>query len=196
MDKTDFRAYINTKTHINDREWQLIDKLFKPLEVKKNDYLLIEGTICNHAYFLSEGLIRFFYWTDDGEDITKHLTFPKQYFTSSESFGPRQPSTENIQIIEDALVYQIHYDTLQEIYANVPSWSIFVRKIVQEVQADVEARMRSLITESAEDRYLKLIAKYPDYAPQIPLQYMATYLGMKPQSLSRVRKKLADQRRS
>ncbi|MBC7920875.1 MAG: Crp/Fnr family transcriptional regulator [Ferruginibacter sp.] len=187
MDKLAFKNYITQKVPLTDSEWQLIDGLFKPKQLKGSELLLKEGAVCNHLYYVGTGLLRFFVWKD-GTDRTKFFTFDNYLFTSQRSFSTREPATENIQAVADCSLLQITHADLQTLYEKVPNWRKFIQAVIQEVSHFTEEILTELQTETAESRYRKMLTAEPEMIQRIPLKYLASYLGIAPQSLSRIRK--------
>jgi CRP-like cAMP-binding protein len=183
-----FRQFIENYTPISDKDWELIAACFQEKILEKEDILLEEGKICRHLWFVERGLLHFFI-QKNGENSTKFFTEAPYCFTSQASFNAQKPATESIQAIEKSVIYQAHYDKIQELF-ELKSWTIFVRKITQEVQFFTEEILEELQTETAENRYEKMLKNEPELLLRIPLKYLASYLGIAPQSLSRIRKKM------
>ena len=121
--------------------------------------------------------------------MTKFFTIAPYCFTSQVSFNQEKPATENIQAIEKSVVWQLTLQQSNTLF-ELKSWSTFARKILQEVQFFTEEILEEIQTETAEFRYKKMIENDPQLANRIPLKYLASYFGIAPQSLSRIRKKV------
>ncbi len=188
------RKFIENYTSLPADEWNVISECFEKRIIKKDEIVLAEGSICRHLYFVESGLLRF-YINKDGDDITKFFTEAPYFFTSQASFNAQKPATENIQAIEQSIVWQITYNQTNELF-SLKSWSDFARKITQEVQFFTEEILEDLQTETAEFRYERMLKNNPNLLQRIPLKYLASYFGIAPQSLSRIRKKLATQNRN
>ncbi|RIV24046.1 Crp/Fnr family transcriptional regulator [Fibrisoma montanum] len=191
MDTTHFRNFINRRVALTDSEWALVERFFVPRRLKEGDFLLEEGRICTHLYYVDKGLLRFFVWKD-GVDKTKFFTFDDYLFTSQYSFSTRKPATENIQAIEACSLLQISYSDLQTLYDQIPNWRKFIQSVIQEVSHFTEEILTELQTETAENRYRRMLTEEPAMIQRIPLKYLASYLGIAPQSLSRIRKNLTN----
>jgi CRP-like cAMP-binding protein len=186
------RQFIEKYTDLPTNEWNEISCCFEKRIVEKDEILLAEGKICKHLYFVESGLLRF-YINKDGNDITKFFTDAPYFFTSQVSFNAQQPAAENIQALEKSVVFQIAYKQSNELF-RLKSWSEFGRKITQEVQFFTEAILEQLQTETAEFRYERMLKNNPKLINRIPLMHLASYLGIAPQSLSRIRKKLQEKK--
>ena len=182
------RKFVEQYEKIPDEDWELISTQFERKELPKNFNLLKQGEVCKNLYFLESGLLRFFV-LKDGMEVTKFFTIAPYYFTSQASFNSKKPATEYIQTIEQSVVWEIPYSKNEEVL-KLKSWNNFARKITQEVQFFTEEILEELQSETAENRYQKLLRNQPELIQRIPLKHLASYFGVAPQSLSRIRKKL------
>jgi CRP-like cAMP-binding protein len=182
-----FRKFIENFTAVASDEWQVIESAFERREFRKNELILKEGSICRYFYFLEEGLVRYFL-NIDGNDITKFFTMAPYCFTSKDSFRHQKPATESIQALEKTVVWQTSLEKANELL-ELKCWNTFTRKFVHEVQSYTEELLMEAKTETSENRYFKLLEKYPEVIHKIPLKHLSTFLGIAPQSLSRIRKK-------
>lgn len=192
MDK--FREFIENYTTLSDSEWKEISACFQQKTLLKDELLLQEGKICRYLYFIEIGLLRYFI-NKDGKDITKFFTEAPYCFTSQVSFTAEKPSAENIQAIEKSVVWQTTLKQANDLL-ELKSWNTFVRKLIQEVQYYTEEILQEIQTETAENRYKKMIETNSELLQRVPLKYLASYLGIAPQSLSRIRKKIASESRT
>jgi CRP-like cAMP-binding protein len=183
-----FRQFIQDYTTLPDSDWNKISKCFEQRIIQRDEILLAEGKICRHLYFVESGLLRF-YITKGGNDITKFFTDAPYCFTSQVSFNSQKPATENIQAIEKSIVWQTTLQQANELL-ELKSWNTFVRKLIQEVQYYTEQILQEVQTETAENRYEKMLKVNPTLLKRLPLKYLASYFGIAPQSLSRIRKKI------
>ncbi len=183
---TALRAFTERYTTLSTDEWNQVSSHWRPAFAKTGDYLLREGQACNSIWFLHKGLLRFSYTDDEGEEHTKYFTDPPYVLTSMRSLESRQPAIEAIHVIAEAellVIDKVANDGL----LGVPAWSQFVRQLVQEVQFFTEEILLDAQRLSAEQRYLKLLDEQPALLMRVPLKHLASYLGMTPQSLSRIR---------
>lgn len=186
------KKFVNSYVRIPDSDWAVIEKSFIKKVVPKNHNILEEGKICNHLSFLESGLLRF-YVNKDGVELTKFFTIAPYFFTSQNSFNSRQPARESIQTIEPSVIYEATFVENEELL-NLKSWNSFAKKITQEVQFFTEEILEELQSETAENRYRKLLNENPELLNRIPLNYLASFYGIAPQSLSRIRSKILKER--
>ncbi|MEM6721380.1 MAG: Crp/Fnr family transcriptional regulator [Bacteroidota bacterium] len=183
-----FRKFVEKYVNIPDTDWKLISAQFQRKQLPKKFNILAQGEVCKHLYFLESGLLRYFV-LKDGNEMTKFFTIAPYCFTSQASFNSGKPSNEYIQTIEESVVWEISFQE-NELLLQLPSWNMFARKITQEVQFFTEEILEALQSETAEIRYQKLLKNQPELLQRIPLKHLASFFGVAPQSLSRIRKKL------
>jgi CRP-like cAMP-binding protein len=189
-----FRKFIENYTILSDTDWETIVQCFEKRTIEKDEMVLIEGTICKHLYFIETGLLRFFI-NKDGNEVTKFFTEAPYCFTSQVSFTSEKPSKENIQAIEKSVLWQTTLKQANDLL-ELKSWNTFIRKLIQEVQYFTEEILQEIQTETAENRYSKMLKENNALLQRIPLKYLASYFGIAPQSLSRIRNKLIQKDRS
>ncbi|MEM9078500.1 MAG: Crp/Fnr family transcriptional regulator [Bacteroidota bacterium] len=185
MNPDSFKDFITKYVFLPEKDWKKILGCLEPLSVKKGILLLEEGQLCNHVYFLERGLLRFS-MLKNGEYVTKFFTEPPYAFTSQYSFSNRLPARENIEALENSDVWRISYEKSNELL-RLESWNTFVRKLIQEVQFFTELILEEAQNETAEKRYAKLLQNRPQLVQRVSLKHLASYLGVTPQSLSRIR---------
>ena len=190
----ELRKFIENYTQVSQSHWEIISKCFEYREIEKNQIILQEGEICKHLYFLETGLLRYFINTD-GNEITKFFTYAPYCFTSQVSFNNKKPATENIQTIEKSIIWQITLELCNKLY-QLESWNTFARKITQEVQFFTENILEEMQSQTAESRYSKILNEDAELTNRISLKYLASFLGIAPQSLSRIRKKIIEKEKS
>ncbi|MEM7655077.1 MAG: Crp/Fnr family transcriptional regulator [Bacteroidota bacterium] len=170
-------------------EWQQVKENWEPRMVKKSERVLGEGQICQHLYFLETGLLRFHY-QKDGEDITKFFTEPPYVFTARSSLTSQKPSKEGIEALMDSQMWQVGRERLERL-RQLPIWQQFIYQLTSEVQGFTENILEELQTDSVELRYQHLLEHRPFLVKHAPLRHLASYLGIAPQSLSRIRKRMS-----
>ena len=149
--------------------------------------LLREGEVCRRVWFAETGLLRYFV-TPGGADRTKFFTVAPYCFTSQRSFGTGEVAAESIVALEDCLLWEMTRTEAYRLFA-LPGWSNYVRRLTQEVQYFTEMILEDLQNKSAEQRYRELLAAGDPLLHRVPLRHLASFLGITPQSLSRIRKR-------
>lgn len=168
----------------------IITTLFRQHKLRKGEHLLEAGQVCKHVFFVEQGLVRY-YVRIDGEEKTSYFNKEGEFVCDYASFLPQQPSLTNIQALEDSTIYTISHANMDVFYANVEHGERFGRLAVGEVYVTAIHQIHSLYNDPPELRYQTFLAKFPDVGQRIPQYYIASYVGIKPQSLSRIRKRMA-----
>lgn len=184
------RKVITNTISISVQELEYMLSLFKHKTLKKEDYLLKIGKPCSQVFFVNEGVLRIYYPNDKGEDTTCYFALPNEFVTSFSSFSTGKLSVENIQAIIPTTVLYIEKNELELLYQKIPVTQEFGRKAAENLAIILEKRISLFLNNTADERYQFLIKHNPILIQTIPLQYLASYLGISPQHLSRLRKKL------
>ena len=169
----------------------VIRTLFQKKELKKGEHFLTSGNVCRHLIFIETGLVRY-YINSDGIEKTNYFNKENEFVCDYVSFLTQIPSYVNIQALEDTTAWIISHEGMQQFYKEVTTGERFGRLGIEEVFVNVVSQIGSLYTDSPEVRYHKFISNYPDVGQRIPQYYIASYVGIKPQSLSRIRKRISD----
>lgn len=183
---------INTIKHlinISEDDEAIIKSLFKPLALKAGDFFVEEGQVCRYVGFIEKGLVRY-YVADDGNHKTLYFNKEDEFVSNYQSFIPRKPSNTNIQAIEDTRLQVISFENLQRLYATVREGEKLGRLGIESVFIKSLEQLKSFYRDSPAERYRQFLQAYPYLAQRIPQYYIASYVGIKPQSLSRIRKRL------
>lgn len=163
-------------------------------KVRRGEFLLREGEVCTHVGLVIEGALRTFYINENGEDISFLFHFNGRLehlaFLDYESVLLGTPTKLNIQATEDSLVYLIHKNDLAALYQKNAFWQKFEKHIADRVYLSAKRRVEDLLYFSPEKRYLNLLADHPIVFQKFSQKFIASYLGVTPQSLSRIRKRL------
>ncbi|RFS16602.1 Crp/Fnr family transcriptional regulator [Emticicia sp. C21] len=167
---------------------------FKPREFQKNDFVLEEGRVCQIYYFMEEGFMRAYTYDHDGNEVTTALYSSRQIVCDLSSFFKRIPAQEYIQTLTDCKLWYITFEELQHVFHAMPYFREFGRMILVNSYAQLKQRMLSMLQETAETRYAKLIETNPMIFQKVPLKMIASYIGVTDTSLSRIRKEYAKNR--
>jgi CRP-like cAMP-binding protein len=177
---------------LSQAEKDIVTSLFKEKKYKKGDYFLADGQVCKQVGFVTKGLMRY-YINHDGEEKTYAFSQENQYVCNYESFLPQSPSSKIIQALEDSDVLVISYNDLQKLYANVREGERFGRIAIEAVFLQILKDINSFYTETPEVRYERFLKNHADLQQRISQYYIASFIGVKPQSLSRIRKRISNQ---
>jgi CRP-like cAMP-binding protein len=188
-------SLLNSIQHLitlSPEEADIVTTLFKEKSLKKGDFFLEEGRICKHAGFVAKGLLRY-YINDDGEEKTYAFSQENGFVCNYESFLPQSPSSKIIQALEDCEMLVISYNDLQVFFAKIREGERFGRMVIESVFLQLLKDVNSFYTESPELRYERFLKNHADLQQRISQYHIASFVGVKPQSLSRIRKRIARQ---
>ncbi|MBO9202186.1 MULTISPECIES: Crp/Fnr family transcriptional regulator [Niastella] len=175
---------------VGEAEKEIIASLFTEKHFKKGEPFLQEGKVCRHVGFIVKGLMRYFL-TEDGEEKTFYFAKEYEFVSNYESFVPQIPSLKSIEALEDTVMYIISYEHLNRLYSTMANGERMGRLIIEQVFVQALQNLNSFYSDTPEQRYKKLLLAHPDLQQRIPQYYIASCVGVKPQSLSRIRKRLS-----
>ena len=182
----------STMTH---DELDVLESILVPMKFQKGELILKEGEVCHYIYWVVKGLVRQFYYTNDKE-LTEYMAVENTICMSIESLFREEPSHQQMQALEPTIIFAIPKDRLEHEAVRNTNLQMLYRKILEEslILSQIHADM--LRFESAQERYAKLVKRSPQLVMRGPLVYIASYLQMTPETLSRVRtQQLIDERR-
>lgn len=181
-------SYLTTHFTISAQSLEVLFNSLEKVNFRKNSYLVREGQICNHLYFLETGCLRG-YFNIDGKDITQWFGFENDFVTSFRSFIANVPSNEYIHIIEPATLWSIEKKQLNNLLNNYPEIERIVRQIYEQYYIRLEERYANAHFKTATERYHYLLHNENHILQRIPLGFIASYLGISQETLSRIRAK-------
>lgn len=182
-------VYFQNLIPLNKEEKQLVYDFFKPRLYRKKQYILQEGDICNQFNFIVRGCLRM-YKTDDKGNIHV-IQFASEYWWLSNigSFHERKPSELSIDALEDTMVLQISHENLLALYTRTPKFDRIFRVLIENSFVSLQKRLLQIISSSAEERYLSFTESYSHLANRLPQTQIASFLGITPEFLSRLKSK-------
>ncbi|MCH7396991.1 Crp/Fnr family transcriptional regulator [Belliella sp. DSM 107340] len=189
------KAYCSRFVPLNDKELDLIDEYFEIRVIKKKDFLLQDGKVCDFIGFLAEGTIRHFH-VKDGNEKTCDISFENSWITDFQSFTNNTPCIMNFQAMEEATVFVIQKDKLHNIYRECSKYETFGRLMAEQVAQRATEIAMSLSSEKPEERFQKLLKNQPDLFQKVPQKYIANFLGISPESLSRIQRRIHNKQKS
>lgn len=181
--------HIKTYSALTPESEQAIRESFEQVMLSKNEWLLTEGKICRHLYFMESGAIRGYY-TLEGKEITHWFGFENDFVTSFHSFTTQQASVENIQLIEGSILWSISKTTLTDLFDRYPEIERLVRIAYEKYYIRLEERFVNAQFKTAAERYQDLLTLAPHIVERVPLGFIASYLGISQETLSRIRSRL------
>lgn len=173
----------STMTH---DELSILEDLLIPMKVKKNTMILQQGEVSEYIYYLHEGLVRQFYYKN-GKEMTSHIGVDGSIFMSVESLFREKPSSEVIETLETCRIYALPKQRLENVALHNQNIQILYRKILEEALIESQIHADLVRFETAQDRYRRICKMMPKVVLRAPLVFIASYLQMTPETLSRVR---------
>lgn len=182
--------YIRSNHDFSQREIEMIQLYFEPVSFSKNTVIEGEGKVPDYLYYIVSGYLRLFYIDENGNEVTTHINCPPGFFTAYFHFINKTVSDHHVECITDCELLRITKENLDHLVKESQAMKDFSISVFQHSIAYNENRSRELSALNAEQRYLKLLKDYPEIIQHVPIQYIASFLGMKPESLSRIRRKI------
>ena len=185
---TELEQYIKAGFGVNDRDMAAISSLFEPALLKKGDYFLKAGRTCDKLSFVQSGLLRV-YSIADGKEVTQWIATKGYFITDLSSLILGATSRWTIQALTDTELHTIGKPAYDRIGEKVAQWPEMERRFIVQCFALMENRIFCHLSMKAEERYEFFFNQHKELFNQVPLQYIASMLGMTPETFSRIRKK-------
>lgn len=173
---------------LNQQQIDLITSKGKEIELKKDDYFSEAGKVPNRVGFVVDGVVRICYYNNQGEDITRYFVDENHLVVDINCFDNKVASSEYIQAVTDCKFIVISREDWDDLFNTIVGWETIINKMIQKALIEKLGRKAPLIEQDATTRYLTFLEKFPMLANRIPLSYLASYLGITPSSLSRIRR--------
>jgi CRP-like cAMP-binding protein len=186
-------SYISQQVDMTDEAWADLQSILVPRQLRKKEHFLRQDEHCKYLGFITRGYVRLYYLVDAGGagggvvEVTKDFNFEQQFCGSYASFSLQQPSRFNIVAMEPVSLYLLGRDSLYRLMDKHPAIQKLVRLQMERMFIYKELRETSFLLDSPEQRYRQLLAHMPGILQRVPLKYIASYLGMSPETLSRIR---------
>lgn len=188
---TELEKYIQTYFGVSEKDLTAISAFFKPMRLSKGDFFLKTGNRSDKLGFVQSGIVREFVWLDNKE-VTKWISTEGYFVVDLASFVFNQAARWNIQALTDCELYVIDASDYRKIDELVPTWATLEKLFIAKCFTVLEDRVVQHLSMSAEERYEQLFHFNKALFNQVPLQYLASMLGMTPETFSRIRKKAAE----
>jgi CRP-like cAMP-binding protein len=175
---------------VSDQEFEMIQAAFKPKKLRKRQYLLQKGDVCKYLSFVCKGAMRQYSVDDKGIEHIVRFGIERWWMADYESFTTNTPCNYDIDAIEDTELLQISSEHLDELKSKVPAVDAMISKMNQRSYVSHQKRIHSSISQTAEERFTDLLNTYPEFLQRFPQNMIASYLGISPETLSRIRKQM------
>lgn len=181
-------ALFNVIGELSPEAKQDIGKILQHQTFSKKDFILTQGQICRHIYFIEYGLARSFY-LDDGKEITSWFMMENDVIISVKSFFVQVPAAEYIQALEDTSLYYISFHDLMALYEAHPSFNTIGRRLIEIYYMKSEDRLQNIRKKDAFERYNFLITQHPEIRQRVSSRIISSYLGISEETISRLRER-------
>ena len=191
MDKIDkIKMSIEPIVSLSEEELLAFCNAFQSLKLKKDEFFLEEGQICNFVGLVNSGVLIYFKIIDNGDEITTDFAFEGDWVNNNQSRLTNTPSTINIRAIEETEIYVIKQQDLNMLYLQLPKIERLGRILTEHAYLKLVEQTVELQVHPAKERYENLLKKHPEIFQKVQLYHIANYLGIAPKSLSRIRKEI------
>ena len=185
---------IQEKVALTEEELAVCKTFFIPKQLRKKQFLLQEGEICLYNSFVEKGILRSFTIDEKGNDHIVQFALEGWWISDMANFFSGNPTTYTIEALEDSELLLITHASLEALLDKVPKFERYQRILLQNAYIALQARIVSSLTETAEEKYTKLINAFPGIVQRVPQHMIASYLGLTPETLSRIRKHIAQRK--
>lgn len=182
--------YILQFGDLNKQQTDLIISKAKTIELKKNEYLSEAGKIPKYVGFVLEGIFRFCYYNNKGEEITHYFISENSFVADYQKFETQVVASEYVQAVTDCKLIVFSKKNWDEISNTILDWDVISTKIEKKCLINSIEKRSPLVSEDATTRYLSFMEEFPNLVNRVSLSYVASYLGITQQSLSRIRKNI------
>jgi len=183
---------ISRYIQLTKEETEYFTSLLKEKKLRRKQYLLQEGDICRHENFVVQGCLRTYHIDSKGQEHIVQFAVEDWWIGDMYSFLTQKPSRYAIDALEDSVVLSIEKKSMDELYIKVPKFEKFYRHLLQNAFIALQERITSNISETGEERYRQFQLKYSKIEERVPQRMIASFLGLTPESLSRIRRQFAD----
>lgn len=187
------KKYCAEIVNLSSVELGLIDEYFETIQLGKKEFLLRDDEVCHFIGFIDKGTIRHFH-VKDGDEKTCDISFDQTWVTDFHSFNHETPGIMNLQAMEPTVVNVIQKQSLMDLYKRCPAYETFGRIMAERVAQRASDIAMSLSSSKPEERFLNLLETQPSIFQRVPQKYIANFLGVSPESLSRIRKRVRHQK--
>ena len=177
---------------LTEHEIDLFESKVHNIKLKKGDFFIKENRVSKEVAFVVSGLFRSFYYSSSEEEVTYCFTFSNSFVSAYSSFLSQTKTIENIQALTDIELLTISREDILILEKSSTNWLKFFKLITEQEYIKMEKRVLLLQKESAEKKYTDLLINHPEYLQSIPLNFLASYLGITQRHLSRIRKTITN----
>lgn len=194
MSSLQFISYLSSHLYIEEKELSFVQQFSQAKTYQKGEYLLRSGEFCPHIFFIEKGLLKQYLIDEKGKEYILGFAPENWFMSDRQSLFFNEPSPYFIQALENTEVILFNDQLFKEIEKKFPNFRDFNIRLLHQHISTLQNRISMLLSLSAEDRYLYFIKTYPNLNLRIPQTMVASYLGITPESLSRIRKEIVSKK--
>lgn len=182
---------IHEHVSLSDYEWEICKNSFTPRKLRKRQYWLQEGEVCNRLAYIEKGVLYSYSLDEKGGQQVIQFAFEGWWISDLHSFITKDPSGLNIEVLEDCEVLQLSDERFEKLLEEIPGFSTYQRILFQRAVVALHRRLENTLGLTAEEKYSRFLKDYPEFSNRVSQHLIASYLGISPETLSRVRGQLA-----
>lgn len=190
-----FMDLIGNYVKLDADERAFLQEHIPMVQYSKGDMILTEGKVARTIYFVVQGCVRLFY-NSNGNDRTAFFYTEGKFICAGESYTFDVPARENFQALEDSVIMHFSKDLNEKLLAHSPKFEVLARIATEDELITCQRVIASFVSKSAEERYVELMEQHADLFQRAPQQYIASYLGVSPETLSRIKKRVFQKKHS
>ncbi|HRG67707.1 MAG TPA: Crp/Fnr family transcriptional regulator [Saprospiraceae bacterium] len=183
--------YFNRIHPLDEKEIAFVEEVFKERSIKKRQFILQEGETCKHTTYVLEGCFRMYRVDNNGKEHNLQFAIENWWIGDIGSFHSNTPSKLNIEAVENSIILQVKKEDQLKLYTDYPKFNRIFRVLAENAMVGLQRRVLQNISSTAEERYLDFLERHPNLFNRISNVQIASYLGVTPEFLSTVRKKIA-----
>ena len=184
--------YFNNLLPLDKEEISVVEELFKERKIKRRQFILQEGEVCKLNTFVVEGCFKMYFVDDSGKEHNLQFAIENWWIGDISSFHFEEPSKLCIEAIENSVILQVNKEDQQRLFIDYPKFNRIFRVLAENAMVGLQKRTVQNISSTAEERYLDFLKRYPQFFNRISNVQIASYLGVTPEFLSAIRKKIAN----
>lgn len=184
------RSVINKFGAVPDDEWLFLKSILLVKSKAKGEHLLKEGEVCNYLFYIISGGARLYFISDAGIEVTYNFIFENNFVVAFTSLFTRTPTNENIILLEDTVMFTLSRANFQTLLNRHPVWESILNKLLAKHFLKIREKEQMLLLDNYDMRYKRLLKEQPYLFQRVEQRYLASYLGMKPETFSRIKKRV------
>lgn len=191
-DYKEIDSYVDRIIRISDEDRQFFHQILERRSIKKKEHLLRAGQICRYEFYVIKGCLRLYFLDDSGSEINMMFPVEDWWFGDLVSFAEQAPGSLYAEALEDSEVWMISRENKEALFNRVPAFERMFRLMIQRSLVVLMNRLVATISQPADERYRAFIERYPYIPQRIPQHHIASYLGVSPEFLSKIRRRMAE----